>query len=821
MNMPSIYAQNTAVSQPQLYGGHQGESASAAPVKFDRWTISLSAIDSFLRGKGREAVENIAERMCRRAEHQQGTKSFNLSNLKKDFGAFGLPVDDSQGRSKEQKVKIVTGLILRLQTEANSGLADRPLGHSFCGLIKKSESSIAEGVQQLLDEVNGHFATEPATGTTEASHAADGNNDGNKIVAEDDGSPEFRGLPAGQPGPAYQPVKLPSSSFATADPAPTPKAPPPSYDALSPETGTKLAYLSAHMERLMGEQWGDDQITECRNQMQWIKGELNNLESLGLQHFPGKFKEVSKQFEELKVKDFHHRLDGLEDKLEKGNTGSSKDIQSIERDITQLSKRFDELVLVGDEERSRLLERQEALSNQLVEVKRHFRIQNDIKSLVTDLKDFKYRDLPDSDQIIKFFNYIEDSLSEIGTSIDSLPAGSQRTELLEQESQLRSLLSTSKETVKQQKLENIEQLIKTQEHNNEKGAALKEDMLEQAEDQLHNLKRLMNSLKMEEHESGKLKALKGRLAKLNPTNVGEPVSVSKAKSSNTGLAGDIIENLDAADALITASEKDPYGFNEERASEAKGYLDKAIAQCGKIRDNKAQLNDLTDTHRVLCLRLKKIEERKGEIVQEKVEKLFEKVRNTIDFFRGRPKEEIKKEVEEMKNLFDQARKELEGLSGSNYDTIRKGLRADFNNLQELLKPYKDNISDSQKATATNSEDKNKIDLLKKEFDDYWKVYGSRSSDLEVEVLKCSGSDHPIEQRIAKREDLREFYENSLKTAKVLRFEKLPSVLGCENERQILTHNIDHMTTQMEVMKKEIDRLEQEKAREKRSGCKQS
>ncbi|WBA80453.1 hypothetical protein [Endozoicomonas sp. GU-1] len=85
MNMPSISTQSTAVSQPQLYGGYQGETASAAPVKFDRWTISLSAIDSFLRGKGREEVENIAERMCRRAEHQQGTKSFNLSNLKKDF----------------------------------------------------------------------------------------------------------------------------------------------------------------------------------------------------------------------------------------------------------------------------------------------------------------------------------------------------------------------------------------------------------------------------------------------------------------------------------------------------------------------------------------------------------------------------------------------------------------------------------------------------------------------------------------------------------------------------------------------------------------
>ncbi|MBO9481082.1 hypothetical protein [Salinisphaera sp. G21_0] len=740
-----------------------------------------------------------------------------MSNLKKDFGVFGLPVDDSQGRSKEQKVKIVTGLILRLQTEASSGSLDRPLGQSFCGLIKKSESSIAEGVQQLLDEVNGHFATEPTTGTKEASHAGDGN----KIVAEDHGSPEFSGLPARQPDLAYQPVNLPSSSFAMADPAPTPLAPPPSYDALSAETGTKLAYLSAHMDRLMADQWGDDQITECRNQMQWIKGELNNLKPLGLQHFPGKFREVSKQFEELQVKDFHHRLDELEVKLAGVNMGSSKDIQSIERDIAQLSKRFDDFELAGYEERSRLVERQKALSNQLDEVKRHLMIHNDIKSLDTDLKDFEHRDLPDSDQIIKFFNDIEGRLSKIGTMIDSLPARSQRTELLKKKSQLRNSLNTSKATVKRQKLENIEQLIKTQEHNNEKGAALKEDMLEQAEDQLHDLKRLMNSLKMEEHESGRLQVLKGRLAKLNLTNVGEPVSLSKAKSSNTGLAGDIIENLDAADALITASEKDPYGFNEERASEAKGYLDKAIAQCGKIRDNKAQLNDLTDTHRDLCHRLQKIEERKGEIVQEKVEKLFEKVRNAIDFFRGRPKEEIKKEVEEMKNLFDQARKELEGLSGSNYDTIRKGLRADFNDLQELLKPYKDNISDSQKATATNSEDKNKIDLLKKEFDDYWKEYGPRAKDLEEQVLKCDGPDHPIEQRKGKKMDLLKFYEESLETAKALRYKKLPGVIGCEKECLTLTGIINHMTTQIEVMKKGIDRLEQEKAKEKRSGCMQS
>ncbi|WP_257263281.1 hypothetical protein, partial [Endozoicomonas sp. ONNA2] len=141
MNMPSIPVQSTAASQPQFYDGYRREGASAAPVKFDRWTVSLSAIDNFLRGKSPDAVENIAERMCRRAERQQGPQSFSLSNLKKDLAVFGLPVDVSRGRSPEQKVRIVTGLILRLQTEANSNSTYRPLGQGFCRLIKKSESS--------------------------------------------------------------------------------------------------------------------------------------------------------------------------------------------------------------------------------------------------------------------------------------------------------------------------------------------------------------------------------------------------------------------------------------------------------------------------------------------------------------------------------------------------------------------------------------------------------------------------------------------------------------------------------------------------------
>ncbi|MBO9481085.1 hypothetical protein [Salinisphaera sp. G21_0] len=252
-----------------------------------------------------------------------------MSNPEKDSGACALPVDDSQGCSQEQKIKNVTGLILRLQS----------------------------GVHQLLEEVNGHFAEEPTTGTKEASHAGDGN-----IVAEDDGSVGFSGLPAGQPDPAYQSVTLPSSSIATADPAATRVAPTTSYDALSHETETKLAYLSAHMERLMGDR-GDGQITECRNQMQWIKTELNSLETLGLKHFSGKFREVRKQFEELQVKDFLHRLD----KLEEVNIGNSKAIKSIERDnmekrvLEAMGARFEQVKLELAELRSQFYELKEKL----------------------------------------------------------------------------------------------------------------------------------------------------------------------------------------------------------------------------------------------------------------------------------------------------------------------------------------------------------------------------------------------------------------------------------------------------------------------------
>ncbi|WP_257294053.1 ankyrin repeat domain-containing protein, partial [Endozoicomonas sp. YOMI1] len=458
-------------------------------------------------------------------------------------------------------------------------------------------------------------------------------------------------------------------------------------------TRTRLARLSAHIERLLGDQWADDQITEYRNQMQQINAGLKDLEQSELKSSE-QYRKVKRQFEELQVKDYHHRLDELEGKLERGNI-ESKDIKLIERAIEQLSKRFDELALVGDEERSQLVERLKALSKQLGEVKKCSRILNDIKSLATDLKDFKCRDLPDFDQIIKFFNHKEDSLiKKIGTPIDSLPPGPQRTELLEQKSQLRNLLNASKETVKQQKLESIEKLIKALENNNEKGAAPKEDMLEQAGNQLNDLKKLKNSLKIEEQESGNLKDLQVRLAKLIVTN-NEQAAISQARSSNTAPAGDIIENLELAEALITTSESHPEKFSEKRASEAKRHLDEVEAQCEKLRDSR-QRSELLDRCRSMSARLQKIKEKKGEIVGKNVEELLNKADTAIKWFSSPVRVE---EVKKVEDLFEQARKQLiEELSGSNYETIRDGLFSKFEKLKEKLQPYKDNISDSQQAT---------------------------------------------------------------------------------------------------------------------------
>lgn len=799
MNLPSTPVQNTAVSQPQFHDSHAGESASAA--EFDRWTISLSAIDSFLRGKNREAVESIAERMCKRAEHQQGTKSFDLSNLEKDFGDCGLPVDSSQGCSKEQKVKIVTGLILGLQTEANSGVAERPLGNSFCALMKKSESSIA--MQQLLEEVNSHFAGEPLAITNAATQGSDGKNDD---------SPGFSGIPDDQHGLAYRYSKQPVSCTPAANPAVTPMAPPPPYDGYSSGIGTRLAYLGAHIERLAGDQWSDDQmITGCRNQMQGIKAELASLEAVGLEHYAGKFTEVRRQFQELQVKDLHHRLD----KLEQVNIGNSRDIQLMEREIARLSKCFSELGLVGDEERSRLVERWEALTHQLDEANGSVGVYYDFDSLITKLNDLKYSKLADSDQIVVFFNHIECDLRGLSVMIDGEPDGSQRTELLEIESQLRDLLNSSKKTIKRQRLDNIKQLIETQENKHDRGAALYGDMLEHVDKQIHDFKALVDKVKMDEHESALLKDLDGRQARLKLINhgVNGQALVSRAKSSNPDPAGDIIENLDAAERLITISESDLYGFSKRRAMQAKGYLNEAIAQCEKLRD-KAQRNELLNRYQSMGTRLQKIEERR-------VEELINRANSAIDCLSNPVG---KKEVREVESLFEEARLELKELSGSNDYTIRTGLLAKFSDLKKKLEPYKDNVSDSQQATVTSSDVKGRFDPLKKEFDDYCTEYCHKTMDLEGQLLRCNELGSQREQRLDKMLNLKIFYEDSLRKAKDLRLEKFAGKPAYDRESQVLTNYIDHIRTRLEVLENQISWLKQkdEESHEvKRSGCKQS
>ena len=787
MNLPSTPVQDTAVSHPQLHDSHAGESASAA--EFDRWTISLSAIDSFLRGKNREAVESIAERMCRRAEHQQGTKSFDLSNLKKDFGDCGLPVDSSQGCSKEQKVKIVTGLILRLQTEANSGIAERPLGHSFCTLMKKSESSIAEGMQQLLEEVNGHFASDPLAMTKPATH--DGGGKGDDL--------------------AYQHSKQPSSFAPAANPAVTPVAPPPSYDVCSSEIETKLAHLGTNIERLTSDQWGDDQITECQNQIQWISAELADLEALSQEYYSAKFAEVRKQFHEVKLKDLHYRLD----KLEEVHLGSNRDIQSMKRDIAQLSKCFSELGLVGDEERSRLVERWEALTHQLDEANGSVGVHYDFDSLITKLNDLKDNKLADSDQIVVFFNHIECDLRGLSAMIDGEPAEPQRTELLEIESQLRELLNSSKKTIKRQRIDNIKQLIETQENNHDSGAALHGDMLEHVDKQIHDFKALVDKVKMDEQESALLKDLDGRQARLKLINHGVDgqASVSRAKSSNPDPAGDIIENLAAAENLLTISESGQYGFSKRRAMRAKGYLNEAIAQCEKLRD-KAQRNELLNRCQSMGTRLQKIEECR-------VEELFNKANTAIDCLFNPVG---KKEVREVESLFEEARLELKELSGSNDYTIPTSLLAKFSDLKKKLESYKDNVSDSQQATVTGSEVKHRFDPLRKEFDDYITEYCHKTMGLEGQLLRCNELGSQRVQRLAKMLELKISYEDSLRKAEDLRLEKFAGKPAYDRESQVLTNYIDHIRTRLEVLENQISWLkqkDQESHEVKRSRCKQS
>ena len=63
-------------------------------------------------------------------------------------------------------------------------------------------------------------------------------------------------------------------------------------------------------------------------------------------------------------------------------------------------------------------------------------------------------------------------------------------------------------------------------------------------------------------------------------------------------------------------------------------------------------------------------------------------------------------------MFEEARLELKKLSGSEYDSIRAGLLAQLSDLKKKLEPYKNNVSDSQQATAISSKVKDRFDPLK-------------------------------------------------------------------------------------------------------------
>lgn len=207
MNIPSL-ASGTVVTQPQFQDGCQGESASRAPARFDRRNISLSAIDRFLQDMDGKAVKSLAKRICSRAKTKQDANPCNLSNLKNDFAEHGLPVDSGNKSSKKKKVTMLTGLMLRLQTEAKSADGVRPLGRGVCALMKKTESSIAKGFQQLLDEVNdhhtqldevnGHLTQEWQAKTAKTKEASHAKGKGVSDISEGNNRPERSGFPPGE-----------------------------------------------------------------------------------------------------------------------------------------------------------------------------------------------------------------------------------------------------------------------------------------------------------------------------------------------------------------------------------------------------------------------------------------------------------------------------------------------------------------------------------------------------------------------------------------------------------------------------------------------
>ena len=217
MNMQSL-ASDTAVTQHQFQDGYQDESTRTAAVRFDRWNISLSTIDRFLQDMDGKAVKSLAKRMCSRAKTKQGANPCNISNLKNDLAEHGLPVDSSNKSSKKKKVTMLTGLILKLQTEAKNADGGRPLGRGVCALMKKSQSSFAKGFQQLLDEVNdhltqldevnGHLTQEwqaNTANTAKAKEASCAQSEGGSDITEDHNRPGPSGSPTGESIPDRYP----------------------------------------------------------------------------------------------------------------------------------------------------------------------------------------------------------------------------------------------------------------------------------------------------------------------------------------------------------------------------------------------------------------------------------------------------------------------------------------------------------------------------------------------------------------------------------------------------------------------------------------
>ena len=192
------------------------------------------------------------------------------------------------------------------------------------------------------------------------------------------------------------------------------------------------------------------------------------------------------------------------------------------------------------------------------------------------------------------------------------------------------------------------------------------------------------------------------------------------------------------------------------------------------------------------LRQQKIEEQqKGEIIQKKVKELLNKAKNAMDLFPDRPKPE---EIKEVEDLLEEARLELKELFSDNYDTVRTGLSKQYSELQNKLEKYKIN----------SSEVKNERDLLLKEYGDFNREYDRKSAYYKVRFEECSNqSDFPKLRGVT--EELKGFYENSLKLAEPLR-DKMIGKQGYDSEFQSLTKRIDDMRDQINSLEQLLIKL---------------